>query len=561
MKPTSTINLNGLVFYIDDDAYQTLHTYLNNVRKQIGDSDDNEEIMHDVEARIAELFTDMLKHKGIQVINNFMVGQVMEQLGKPEDFAQENETVSSDNPETDNKNTDDLPKRRHRLYLDPDNALLAGVCSGIAAYLGWDVVWVRLLFVLCTFLWGITIPIYLLIWIIAPAARTAAQRLEMRGEIASIDNIKKEYERAAQYAEEHQVAARTKSVFRTFLRILLFIVGICVLLPLLGFIALMLFILFFAGIAMFEGLFTVPSEVIGWLPDLTCNPVLLSHPGLLILTAFLLLLFCAIPLFIGIYWLVKYIRTHRHPSSLFWIITLVLWFASLIGLAAVTIHLGKHLATDCLPGIVQQAEPDFANCTDTVSVMPFTAIEIEGAVNLQIAQADTHSICIPSSAIPTVSANVEDGVLYLYGLSDHDMPSVRVTLPQWNACSIEGMSKIYTDGIIETDNLHISIEGASSLDAHLDVRVLHLAIEGIGHCRLQGNADTFHLSQEGASVVDAKDLVARLVNISCEGAASAEINCTQQLTAEAEGMSKIVYWGNPATCTIQPDITSTITKK
>lgn len=561
MKPTSTINLNGLVFYIDDDAYQTLHTYLNNVRKQIGETDDNEEIMHDVEARIAELFTDMLKHKGIQVINNFMVGQVMEQLGKPEDFAQENETVSSDNSDTSDKNTDNLPPRRHRLYLDPDNALLAGVCSGIAAYLGWDVVWVRIIFVLCTFLYGVTIPVYLLIWIIAPAARTAAQRLEMRGEIASIDNIKKEYERAAQYAEEHQVAARTKSVFRTFLRILLFIVGICVLLPLLGFIALMLFILFFAGIAMFEGLFTVPSEVIGWLPDLTCNPVLLSHPWLLILTAALLLLFFAIPLFIGIYWLVKYLRKHQHPSTLFWIITLALWLGSLIGLATVTIHIGKHLQTTYLPEITQQAEPDFANCTDTLSVMPFTAIELEGAVNLQIAQADTHSICITNTAIPAVSANVEDGVLYLYGLSDNDIPSVRVTLPHWNACSIEGMSKIYTDGIIQTDSLLISIEGATSLDANLNVSVLHLSIEGIGQCRLQGNADTFHLSQEGASVVKAKDLAAKTVNISCSGTASAEINCTQYLTAEAEGVSKIVVWGNPATCNIQSDITSTVTKK
>lgn len=561
MKPTSTINLNGLVFYIDDDAYQTLHSYLNNVRKQIGESDDEEEIMHDVEARIAELFTDMLKHKGIQVINNFMVGQVMEQLGKPEDFAQEKETVSSDISAPDDKPTDNPPRRPHRLYLDPDNALLAGVCSGIAAYLGWDVVWVRLLFVLCTFLWGITIPVYLLIWIIAPAARTAAQRLEMRGEVASIDNIKKEYERAAQYAEEHPVATKSKSVFRTILKICLLILLVCILLPLFAFIALMLFVLLFTSISMSQAFFALPFNAADWMSELTENPALLAHPGLLILIAFLLLLFFIIPLFIGIYWLVKYLKTHQHPSTRFWIITLALWFGSLVGLAAVTIHLGKTLTDSYLPAINQAADPDFSCCTDTLSTQPFTAIEIEGGVNLQVAQAATHSVCVTSSTIPAVSATVEDGVLYLYGLSDNDIPSVRVTLPQWNTCSVEGLSHISTDGIIQSDNLLISIEGASTLNADLNVQSLNLSIEGIGHCQLRGNADVFHLSQEGASVVNANDLVALVADISCEGAASAEINCTQQLTAQAEGMSRIVYSGNPAVCNIHADNISQITKK
>ncbi len=466
MKPTTTINLNGLVFYIDDDAYQTLFTYLNDVRRQIGETVDNEEIMHDVEARIAELFNEMLQHKGIQVINNFMVHQVMDQLGKPEDFAPEESTISSDKmDESSNENgtsngdgasninnASNENRPRRRLYLDKDNALLGGVCAGLAAYLGINVVWVRIIFVLCLFLYGAALPIYLLMWIIAPAARTAAQRLEMRGETPSIENIKKEHERMVQYADENQASMKAHHVLRTLLRVLLFFVIACIAFPL----AAMLLVLLFVLLYFFIGF--VIAFPLGCAPCFSNSSLVLTSPNIAILTSVLLFLVVAIPLFIGIYWGIYYLRKRKNPSKKFWIITLILWLCSGIGLGVVAICGLKH-ATEH-PLIIYRSYNKSIDTTNTVRCAPFHAVVVDGKVNLQIAQADSCTVAIDKDALSAVSTSIKDSVLKISApYSDHT-PTVRVTLPQLDSLAVNGSGTVTTDGIIQLDSLTDMIDDA-----------------------------------------------------------------------------------------------------
>lgn len=466
MKPTTTINLNGLVFYIDDDAYQTLFTYLNDVRRQIGETVDNEEIMHDVEARIAELFSEMLQHKGIQVINNFMVHQVMDQMGKPEDFAPEESTISSDKiDESSNENgtsngesasninnASHENRPRRRLYLDKDNALLGGVCAGLAAYLGIDVVWVRIIFVLCLFLYGAALPIYLLIWIIAPAARSAAQRLEMRGETPSIENIKKEHERMAQYADENQASMKAHHVSRTVLRVLLFFVIACIAFPLAAVLLILLFVLLYVCVTF---IVAFPLDLLPWLDN---NTLVLTSPGIATLASVLLFLVVAIPLFIGIYWGIYYLRKRKNPSKRFWIITLILWLCSGIGLGIIGICGLKHAADH--PLILYRPCNKSISPVNSVRCAPFNAIEVIGDVDLQIAQADSCTVAIDCDALQDVNTSIKDSVLKISVYTADETPTVRVTLPQLVAITVNGDGKISTDGIIQLDSLTNKIEEA-----------------------------------------------------------------------------------------------------
>jgi len=173
MKKTININLAGFVFYIDEDAYETLQKYLNNIRTYLGNTEGREEIIDDIESRIAELFSEKQK----QVITLLEVNEIIEVMGQPEDYMTEEEFEET---------TFQQPNKR--LFRDPDNTVLGGVCSGVGHYLKIDAVWIRLIFL--AMLWsGLSILFYFVLWAIIPKAETTAQKLEMKGKAATLSNI------------------------------------------------------------------------------------------------------------------------------------------------------------------------------------------------------------------------------------------------------------------------------------------------------------------------------------------------------------------------------------
>lgn len=173
MKKTININLAGFVFYIDEDAYETLQKYLNNIRTYLGNTEGREEIIDDIESRIAELFSEKQK----QVITLVEVNEIIEVMGQPEDYMTEEEFEET---------TFQQPNKR--LFRDPDNTVLGGVCSGVGHYLKIDAVWIRLIFL--AMLWsGLSILFYFVLWAIIPKAETTAQKLEMKGKAATLSNI------------------------------------------------------------------------------------------------------------------------------------------------------------------------------------------------------------------------------------------------------------------------------------------------------------------------------------------------------------------------------------
>jgi phage shock protein PspC (stress-responsive transcriptional regulator) len=189
MKKTFTINISGSVFHIDEDAYQKLQNYLQMLNGHFGSSEEGREILQDIETRIAELFNEKMESDSKNVILESWVDEVIERMGKPEDFMEGEEEEETPGQEKAYTSTG---KIKRRMYRDPEHRVLGGVCGGMGAYFGIDPVILRIItFVLIWITGGVIIPVYLLLWIAVPKARTTAQRLEMRGQEANVSNIEK----------------------------------------------------------------------------------------------------------------------------------------------------------------------------------------------------------------------------------------------------------------------------------------------------------------------------------------------------------------------------------
>ena len=188
MKKTLTVNLGGTVFHIDEDAYRLLDNYLCNLRLHFRKQEGAEEIVNDIENRISELFAEKLS-AGSQVITIADVEEVIARMGKPEDFGEDTEEEEPQKT-TGQTGAQQGATIRRRLYRNPDDKILGGVISGLAAYLNWDVTVLRLImFVVLICGYGVLIPIYIICWLVIPEARTAAEKLNMRGEDITIENI------------------------------------------------------------------------------------------------------------------------------------------------------------------------------------------------------------------------------------------------------------------------------------------------------------------------------------------------------------------------------------
>lgn len=185
MKKTISINLNGILFYIDEDAYERLSAYLNRLKKHFAHYEDSVEIINDIEARIAEILKEKVKNtKEIKNIDD--VNEAIAMMGEPSQIDNEDSANSGEN--STHEKYEQRRNTNKRLYRDADNRILGGVCAGMAAYLGIDSLWIRILFLFLIFT-GFGILIYLILWIVVPLAQTPSERLEMKGERININNI------------------------------------------------------------------------------------------------------------------------------------------------------------------------------------------------------------------------------------------------------------------------------------------------------------------------------------------------------------------------------------
>ncbi len=188
MNKTVNINLAGIFFHIDEDAYLKLQRYLEAIKRSFTDSQGRSEIIADIETRIAELFNERVQNDK-QVIRIKEVDEVISIMGQPEDYLVDDDIFEDDSNASFSKKQTTASSRK--LFRDTDNSYIGGVSSGLGHYFGIDAVWIRLAWVLLIFGAGTGILLYILLWILVPEAKTTAEKIMMTGEPVTISNIEK----------------------------------------------------------------------------------------------------------------------------------------------------------------------------------------------------------------------------------------------------------------------------------------------------------------------------------------------------------------------------------
>ncbi|NOZ47104.1 MAG: PspC domain-containing protein [Chlorobi bacterium] len=333
MKKTLTINISGLVFHIDEDAFEKLQGYLKSLNNKFGATEEGREIITDIESRIAEIFAEKTNVKqGVITIKD--VEKIIEIMGKPEE-------IDASEDDTTEQETKQDYRRHRRLYRDPENTVISGVSGGLAAYFSVDPVLVRVIFIILIFVLGpVDFLIYIILWAAVPVARTTAQKLEMRGEKVTVSNIEKsikdefknvkenyrEYKTSKEYQNTKDGLTRILEVFgiiiKAMFKIILIIIGIAFVFS--GAIILIMLIsaLFAGGVA---GIHLFGFNNLAITPFLNA----FSDPGIVWLFTTALFFVAFIPILAIVYGGVKLIFKFKSNDKVIGLTSLGLWLISL----------------------------------------------------------------------------------------------------------------------------------------------------------------------------------------------------------------------------------------
>jgi len=349
MKKTFTINISGTVFHIEEDAYEVLQKYLVNLKNHFGSSEEGKEILADIEARIAEIFIE--KSTGDQkVVSIDMVNESIEIMGTPEDFVEEENEQEEYQPTEESK-------RKRRLYRDPDHRVIGGVCGGLGAYFTMDPVILRIIFVALLILTsGGAFLAYVILWIAVPKAKNTAQRLEMRGQEATVKNIEKSIKEEVSEMKESYKKFKdsdtyskgkkgvetagdvTYSAFKVILKVIVIVIGVLLIIS--GFLGLIGFIS-----SMVIGHSFVQGWPMIWSPEVEV-PGFLNHfvsPGTVTFGMIAVGILAGIPLLAMLFIGTKLVFRYKTNNTAIGLTMVGVWLIALVSLIVVSVsQLGNY---------------------------------------------------------------------------------------------------------------------------------------------------------------------------------------------------------------------------
>ncbi|MDR0833138.1 MAG: DUF2807 domain-containing protein [Candidatus Symbiothrix sp.] len=549
MKKTLTINLNGTVFSIDEDAYELLENYLRNLRHSFRREEGATEIMSDIEARIEELFSSYIR-LGHNVVDIAEVELVIAQMGQPADFGMD------ENAASEHANEPAAEAAQKKFYRDGDDKLIAGLCSGVAAYLNTDVLPIRIItIVLLFFSAGWMLPLYLVLWIFIPEAKTAEEKLKMRGQAVTVENIGKIVANATEEAKRvyNDNKSGCLSGFVTalagFFKVCLIILGLIV------------------GVPLLIALAALVIGIIGAIAGIGTGVALLPFAGEFVTAAYPVLASVGLFLLIGIpiasllYGILAYLGKWKPVSKTTKWAGLIVWIAALILLCCSGLNINKS----AFKGTVgwhsnwnQETVAGNGILSERRQVLPaIQALNIAGglATNVQIEQVagDSFALVIrgESNILKHIDVKTTGHTLTLRNNRHYNLdPTVEliVTLqtPGLKSIDVSGASKVNLAGSVDTTVFEVDASGASRLTINdLHTQRVDVEASGASNINLLGEVVTANYDASGASHIYGFDLVAGTVNVDASGASRIECNPIERLDAEASGASRIRYKQEP----------------
>jgi phage shock protein PspC (stress-responsive transcriptional regulator) len=557
MKKTLTVNLNGKVFNIDEDAYELLENYLSNLKSYFGKKPDAAEILSDFEARIEELLSEKIK-SGYEVITIEEVEAVIMRMGNPEDLGDETigtekENVASDNPKEN--------KSKKKFYRNIDDKKLGGVCSGIAAYFGLDPLPIRLVFVVLALLsTGWLFLFYLILWILMPEARTASQKLEMKGEAVTLENIGKTVSETIASVKTSEIESFLSAMLKVCAIVFSCIIGLPLLIVFFALVVALIATIFGVG-----SLFFMPLDFLGF--DNGPYPVI----GIVALIVII-----GIPLFSIIYSI--FIRDGKSSSffikmKLFIFLIWIIAFATFIFSGAQFAKQHNWNVSWNGPWNIHynlraiKGNGNLVTSEKSVSIFEKINADNSAAVRFHASQEYRVVITVDENLEEYLEIDTKGDVLNIgtkAGSYSFTKFQVDVYCPVLTNVAVSGsgsfvsMDKITTstfesavsgfgkiEGSIECEKFSAKISGSGKIKGNIECENFFANISGLGEITVVGNSKDANINISGSGRFTGSEFTTNNANIHISGLGNVDIYVTDNLNANISGSGSINYRGEP----------------
>lgn len=597
MRKTVSITISGQLFHIEEQGYKKLDAYLDSIREHFATYEDRGEIVSDIESRIAEQFAEKLT-KARNVVSEKDVDDLIAHMGTVKDFQEfEGETVT-EKKRARSSSTDEFDFSR-RLYRNPDDVMIAGVCSGIAKYFGIDTSMVRLAFVISLVFGGAGVLVYVVLWMVLPVAKTTTEKVEMSGQRLTLKRIEATIREKVPAAKE----AMNRGTFRKIVefpfmiirqvlafcgRILKFIVPIFLRLIGVGLLAAAVVGILFLSFSFimlatngWEQYMDVPvRELAG---NTTYYMALISgYLSLLLPGALLVLLGSSMMLM------------RNQFRSPFVISIIGLWVASLLT-ASVTLAGNLPQFQEKVEGYMQA---DNTQAEQSLTLQPFTSIEVRDGYDVTIVPGDelTADIIGSRKAVEGLKAEVVDGVLKIerineakfciicfaqdadinmtvpndlqnviaIGGTDVRIDGVNITgseirakagsymdiinanLPNDFTVESVGGSNINLQGENVPTNMVLNVAAGSSVYFGGEVRTINMNVSAGSRIGLTGSGQTMTADFTAGSELRAEEFEVASADVQASAGSSLTIRVLNALKADARSGGGIYYYGTPS---------------
>jgi len=328
MEKSIKINIAGVIFQIDEEAYELLRDYLQSVTGRLSTLPGGSEMIDDIEGRIAELFQSKPSWQ-TAVISKEEVEEMISTMGSPEDIAGDLDSEPEEGSYTG---------RGKKLYRDTGNSIIGGVCSGLSDYTGIDAVWIRLVFVLFTLLYLTGALVYVILWIVLPGKGTPVNygkrvRSEKTARTPRAD-IRTGNGSSAVGSAINEIFRAFCKFFVILFRVIVAIIGVAFIIA--GFSTLFSFLF----LSLFHSSFLVPSvfeNSMFYLPDFL---YFIADPSLSVWLTILTGLVVGLPLLALIYWGIRMVFQFRARDLVLNLTMLIIWILSCVALSIISFTQG-----------------------------------------------------------------------------------------------------------------------------------------------------------------------------------------------------------------------------
>lgn len=542
MNKTVSITIGGALFTIEEDAYQQLEQYLTAIKAHFSQYDDATEVVEDIESRIAEQFSQWLSPQKKTIAKEDMV-KLISIMGTVHDIT-ESATLDEEVYETSQPS-----KTVRKIYRDPENAILGGVCAGLGAYMGIDPVIVRVIFVASLFFGGIGVPAYLILWLIVPEATTTSQRMEMSGQPVTLANLEETIKDKLN-VDMAEVKKKTNNAFVKAMELpfsllkhlVNFIKNYCIpfVRKFIGVIIAVVGSLMFAAstIAAFVLIVMKDSPNI----DFPLRETLLTHELLLIIA--IVYVAIAIPfLFIAMLGnaLTRWSRIARPSTGI-----------ALFGIWMVAVVAGGAYSIDVAPRVRTFVEQETQKTTITkeYELEDFSAINIRGNHNVVITQSTTTSVEIigREKDIERLSVASHQDKLSIAQTQQSERlclwcitrpTTITIKTPNVHALDFGHSvdAEVYN---VETETLMLTTRSSSEVVIEAIVTELTILASSSSDVTIHGEGSMLYLTGSSSADMYLEDFPVEHAVVTLSSSADAELNISETLQADLSSSSELV---------------------